>query len=214
MKSRKKLAFFAVFCFVLMLCPVSAHAMIQVTGDQSVTISVDTGNPQQWYSFIVTAGTKNAYSLDSESIQYLNQFQTNDDGCLNVTFIHATLPQCVFLTGGDFAGGLASPLIIGTYTPEPVNQGNTLPDDLKVIEAEAFAGCPFEIVLLGTAVKSIGPRAFQDCVSLTRIEIPDNVTSIADDAFEGCSFLTIACREGSTAYTFAQEHDLTIDVMN
>ena len=40
------------------------------------------------------------------------------------------------------------------------------------------------------SVTSIGDGAFSDCTSLTSIEIPNSVTSIGDDAFSDCSSLT------------------------
>ena len=40
------------------------------------------------------------------------------------------------------------------------------------------------------SVTSIGEYAFEDCLSLTSITIPDSVTSIGDSAFSGCTSLT------------------------
>ncbi|MBR7082093.1 MAG: leucine-rich repeat domain-containing protein, partial [Oscillospiraceae bacterium] len=42
----------------------------------------------------------------------------------------------------------------------------------------------------GTPVTSIGSGAFEDCISLTSVEIPSNVTSIGDGAFHDCVGLT------------------------
>ena len=42
----------------------------------------------------------------------------------------------------------------------------------------------------GKPVKEIGPSAFEDCRSLTSIDIPDSVTSIGRYAFDSCSSLT------------------------
>ena len=41
----------------------------------------------------------------------------------------------------------------------------------------------------GKSVTSIGSSAFEDCYSLTSIEIPNSVTSIGDGAFGGCTSL-------------------------
>ena len=45
-------------------------------------------------------------------------------------------------------------------------------------------------VEIGSAVTSIGDKAFQGCGRLTSVTIPDSVTSIGKSAFEGCSDLT------------------------
>ena len=50
------------------------------------------------------------------------------------------------------------------------------------------------------SVTSIGVYAFEDCRSLTSINIPESVTSIGDLAFRGCSSLTsITIPEGVTS---------------
>ena len=51
-----------------------------------------------------------------------------------------------------------------------------------------IAGCKNTII--PNSVTSIGDFAFDECTSLTSIEIPDSVTSIGDFAFRGCSSLT------------------------
>lgn len=58
-----------------------------------------------------------------------------------------------------------------------------------------------------TAIKS---KAFKGCTSLTRLAIPESVTEIADDAFEGCK-LTIVGEKGSYAETYANENGFTFE---
>ena len=61
---------------------------------------------------------------------------------------------------------------------------NTLPNSMTEI-GDAFLGTVIEILTL-TSVTSIGDNAFQGCTSLTSITIPSSVTSIGKRAFDGC----------------------------
>lgn len=83
----------------------------------------------------------------------------------------------------------------------------TLPAALLVIEEEAFAGSPAEIVNIPSGCTAIESRAFAGCESLVQVSIPASVLSIADDAFSGCSGITIIAPEGSAAQAFANAHD-------
>jgi hypothetical protein len=89
----------------------------------------------------------------------------------------------------------------------------------KVIQASDFLD--FEIVddvLIGYRgaggrviipdVTSIGPRAFQDCSSLTSIEIFNTVTRIEESAFSGCSGLISILFFGSEKVTQDTEVDM------
>lgn len=55
-------------------------------------------------------------------------------------------------------------------------------------------------------VTEIKAKAFKNCTSLTKLAIPASVTTIADDAFDGCT-LTIVGAVGSAAEAFANAHD-------
>ena len=46
---------------------------------------------------------------------------------------------------------------------------------------------------------SIGSYAFENCISLTSVTIPDSVTSIGRYAFYGCDSLTSVTFEGTMA---------------
>ena len=64
--------------------------------------------------------------------------------------------------------------------------------DMAVSYTPAFKNCSSLTTLnIGERVKSIPSRAFEDCSSLTGdLIIPDSVTNIGMDAFEGCTGLT------------------------
>ena len=92
-------------------------------------------------------------------------------------------------------------LIIPFETPDYVT-----PHDLRIIEEEAFKGTPEEVIQLTDGVEKIGKRAFAECENLRKIAIPDSVTEIAPDAFDGCpEDMIIFGNAGTAAYTFARE---------
>ena len=81
------------------------------------------------------------------------------------------------------------------------------PYGLTHIEQEAFYNClSLEKVVLPGTVTYIGPRAFGRS-SLTEIQLPASVTSIAEDAFSDCpEGLTIRADEGTYAWRWAMSH--------
>ena len=72
-------------------------------------------------------------------------------------------------------------------------QNSTIPDDGSVtkIDSYAFNDCSsLTSIDIPDSVTIIGAYAFAECGSLTSIEIPDSVTSIGYEAFRNCSSLT------------------------
>ena len=64
-----------------------------------------------------------------------------------------------------------------------VTQGGDYSGDIVIPESITFENSKY-------SVTSIGDSAFQYCISLTSVTIPNSVTSIGDDAFRFCSGLT------------------------
>lgn len=58
----------------------------------------------------------------------------------------------------------------------------------------------------GAALTQIKSGAFANHTQLTRLTVPDSVTSIDDDAFTGCSALTLIVTKDSTAHTWCVNH--------
>ena len=82
-------------------------------------------------------------------------------------------------------------------------------NQIETIGRTAFQNCVLlSEVILPEKLRSIGTRAFDGCASLTDITIYDNVTSISIDAFNNIpkEQLTIHGIAGSYAYTFAIEN--------
>lgn len=95
-----------------------------------------------------------------------------------------------------------------------VREAMITPPNLKVIGPEAFAGIGAREVILYSECEEIQSRAFANCTSLERIEIPAGVTAIADDAFAGCSDdLVIITPPYSAARAFADAHGIQWEEM-
>ena len=76
-----------------------------------------------------------------------------------------------------------------------------LPEGLKAVGADAFAGCSgLTEVTIPDGVTAIGNSAFSGCSGLTEVTIPNGVTAIGNSVFSGCSGLTeVTISNGVTA---------------
>lgn len=81
-----------------------------------------------------------------------------------------------------------------------------LPAALQVIEEEAFCGdTALEKVIVPEGVTEIQARAFAGS-SLTEIVLPASLTTIAEDAFDGCGFFVFTAQEGTYAHEWGMAH--------
>lgn len=85
-----------------------------------------------------------------------------------------------------------------------------LPDGLKAIERQAFAGTAAEIVVVPEGCEAIGALAFADCPNLKEVNIPASVQDIDDDAFGGATGFSIVTTPGSAADAFARDKGIEV----
>ena len=81
-----------------------------------------------------------------------------------------------------------------------------LPDALRTIGEEAFAGGLFRYAVLSENTESVGVRAFADCPRLGYICIPNRNTVLDEQTFGDLNSLVIFGYSGSSADTFASDH--------
>ena len=83
-------------------------------------------------------------------------------------------------------------------------------ENLADMADEIFIGCSdLQFVIIGGFVKVIGKKTFANCSSLETVVIPDSVTSISDNAFQGANEeLVIYCNEGSYAEQYAIANEI------
>ncbi len=92
------------------------------------------------------------------------------------------------------------------YIPEPPIVSEfplSMPDNLSKVGEQAFAGALADSIILNDGCTSIGPKAFADCSRLQFIFIPESVTSIAADAFEGSGQVVIYSPDCTFAAAYA-----------
>lgn len=84
-----------------------------------------------------------------------------------------------------------------------------LPDSLLRINSNAFSDCiSLTQIVIPQNVQVIGPRAFNSCFELKRVLILSKDVLIADNAFSGDDNVFIVGYSGSTAETYAKEHNI------
>ena len=111
-----------------------------------------------------------------------------------------------FFTGAEGTDGMQEPAryTYGDYEYIVLEDGTA--EIVRCSNAEGELAIPD--TLDGRTVSSIGDSAFMYRGSLTRITIPDSVTSIGTDAFAECESLTITVSRDSYALAYCKENRL------
>ncbi len=113
----------------------------------------------------------------------ITQIEVKEDAIFNVSF-----KQCVNLTHVDVD---AQNVEIGENVFKDMEKLQTVKISGQVnLKANCFSGCKTLENLELESCQTIGQKAFYDCTSLAKINIPGGVTYIEKSAFEGCKKLT------------------------
>lgn len=184
----------------------SVSALATVSGGDVLVVSFDGCYAGNDYALLLTKQGASASALNDSDILYIDQL-TADGDRVTAAVVYPGFTGCDAYVGGAFSNGAASPRALGRFI------GSKTPEQLKTIEASAFESSAFTHVILGERVTAIGARAFANCAALRYIYIPDSVTDIADDAFDGCGNLVIGCH-GGAAMAFAKRMGIMYKVLD
>ena len=88
-----------------------------------------------------------------------------------------------------------------------------LPDDLEAVERRSFAGTSAQEIVIPQGCKSIASQAFAESGSLIAVVIPDSVTDIADDAFQGSTNVVLYAHSGAYAQQYALMYGIAFAAM-
>ncbi len=130
--------------------------------------------------------------------------------CGNLSSIVVEKENSVYNSGGG------SNCVIETATNTLIAgcMNTIIPEGVTRIGFYAFQECSsLTSIEIPSSVTSIGDNAFYGCSGLTGIEIPSGVTSIGDDAFYRCDKLTIYCYEDSYAKQYAIDNDIPYSII-
>ena len=203
----------------------TATITVKPQGGTSDTVTV-TVLPAYAPDFDLTLSeTSSGVTLDWNTIPGITEYQvirvangtettlttTTDSQCdLTSAQMPADVAQKVYIlaqrkVGGEITASYKSDAVAyGKFTPTFTS---SLPAKLKVIDADAFAGCTnltsFDIP---SGVTTIGERAFAGCTSLTTVRIPASVTSIGAGAFTSCPLQYAVVQKGSYADTWLKQN--------
>lgn len=93
----------------------------------------------------------------------------------------------------------------------------TLSENMTTIRGETFYGCSgLTTVVLPNSITTLNSSygvsgAFEKCVKLSKILIPDSVVTIDPKVFENCDKLTIYGNDGQVSKTYAEENKIKFD---
>ena len=180
-----------------------ASGLIAQAG-QTITmrISVDWTNPSYQWEYSTDGGYtwQNCTSAGNDTGEFPIEITESS---------HGRQYRCVVTDGSRTAMSQPRVIILVDSTDPYVGNVLHLPSDLEVIEEEAFAGIDATTVVIPEGTESIGSRAFADCNALRYIVIPDALSNIAEDAFDG-SLVIFVCSEGSSAAAYAESHGIPV----
>ncbi len=108
-------------------------------------------------------------------------------------------------------------LLLACFCVSALSQSESvvLPDDLKVIEREAFYGdSSIEEVRIPESTRIIESLAFAECENLVEFYCYSRDVYVADDAFLNSPDVRIICYTGSTMEAFAMEKGMKIGYLD
>ena len=188
-----------------------AHTHVEELLDESVAYASTREGGMYMGAFYPVDADKHVLHMD------MNYIEICDDCGMSVKRDDLTRVNTVVTLPHNFDGDICVNCAYVRQSAEPPVEPDDpysenvayLPASLGTIGGEALAGISARTVVIPSGATSIGARAFADCSELKYVEIPDSVTSIADDAFEG-STVTFICSAGSFAAEYAQARGISL----
>lgn len=160
------------------------------------------GNYLIYFSIIGNSAGKIKIDVHtSEPNMNMHKYGNTYDGSIEISVIdHLHVKKTKVIPGFDSSGKTE-----GVYCPVCgkifIEQRNIpalndmdllqLPGDIHVIKEMAFENADFQAVIIPNGCTEIDGRAFANCKNLIYVQIPQSISYVAPDAFEGCGNIII-----------------------
>lgn len=93
--------------------------------DGKYTASYNGATEGNQYALLVVKGTPDNYTVSEDTIMYIDQ-KAAEGTEVSFDFIPKSTPDCVVLLGGEFDGGVTSPVTLGTLIGQGVTVSGTV----------------------------------------------------------------------------------------
>ena len=122
----------------------------------------------------------------------------------------------VFGTGGILLCDLGNDCFLACDRSEPESSSKVavLPQNLKIIEEEAFSGTGFNTIIIPDSCQTIAKNAFSKALELSVIYIPDSVITIEGEVFANTKEILIICESNNSAAAYARKNGIHYVVKN
>ena len=196
--------------FIINLCLIFVNSFAEEV-DSTFNIYANNVKVGQEYILIIVDGEQDKIHLvdDDDSIRYIQQ-KTATTAALSFSGIKPAYFQIATAFVISEEGNVVKCTVLENTALNTLN----LPNNIKVIEEEAFAGISAPEVNIPDGLTTICKKAFANSSTLKKIFIPSTVTKMEENIFYNSPNVVIYGYSGSIAEEYAEQNEILFISVN